>query len=291
MPLDILMNVPRFPPPDGKINATGLTVQGGGPVPNALTGLARLGHSGTLITAVGNDPFAEISLEEIRKEGVDCRLVLRKRGPSDCAIGYVESGSGRRTLVFHPGAAVRPADIKTADLPHPAVIHLDGRHLEACMKLARWGRKHKAIISFDIGSVRNDVSPLLPLVDHLVVADAFALGYTGCRSAKQAVLKLAEKCPGTIVITCGLKGQMAYDRERFWKQEAFPVKAADTTGAGDGFHVGYIHGLLEGAPLAKRLQLGSAVAALNCTAMGARAGLPGRRQLSRFLLERSPVHA
>lgn len=290
VPLDILMEVPTFPTPDGKTNATSLTIQGGGPVPNCLTGLSRLGHSTALITALGDDAFAEISIRQVQREHIDTRWLIRKKGLSDCAAGWIESGSGRRTLVFHPGATVQAGDIKLTGLPRTRIVHVDGRHLQACVKLARWAKKNGAEVSFDIGSVRNDVSPLLPLVDHLVVADAFALPTTGARTAKDAILKLAAICPGTIVVTRGLEGQLGYDRSTFVHQEAFPVEAVDTTGAGDAFHVGYLHGLLTGQPLAERMRLGSAVAALKCLQRGARAGMPNRRSLARFFKQRTPSH-
>ncbi len=51
------------------------------------------------------------------------------------------------------------------------------------------------------------------------------------------------------------------------------MPVADTTGAGDIFHAGFIYGLLQGWPLEHQLDFACAAAALNCTATGARGGI------------------
>jgi sugar/nucleoside kinase (ribokinase family) len=209
MPLDILFEIDGYPPAGSKKDATSLTIQGGGPVPNVLVGLKRLGRSVALITAVANDLAGQIGVEELAREGIGAGLLVRKnKGSSDTAGGFVEVKSGRRTIVLHRALRVTPRDIVTKNLPIPKVIHLDGRDLDACMKLARWGRKVGATTCFDVGSVRNDVSPIFPLVDHLVVADSYALPFAGCRSARRAVEKLAGLCPGTVVVTEGTRGSI-----------------------------------------------------------------------------------
>lgn len=283
-PLDILFEVDRFPEPGGKLNGLSLTFQGGGPVPNVLVGLRRLGLSGALITAMADDMVGRANVEELEREGVDTSLIIwKKRGYSGAASGFIERGSGRRTLVFNRAVEVLPRDINTAGLPRPRFIHLDGRDVPACVKLARWGRKIGVPVCFDIGSVRNDVASLVPLVDHLVVADAFALPFTKSRTARQAVERLAKICPGTVVVTEGIKGSVGLENGVWVRQAAFKAKAVDTTGAGDAFHTGYFYGLLHGFDLKARLEFGAALAALKCSKMGARAGLPTLARVRRFL--------
>lgn len=290
MPLDMLFEVNKYPLAGSKIDGVGLTVQGGGPVPNVMVGLARMGHRTALITAIADDMAGRMGREELTREKVDDRFVVVKRGTSDTAAGFVERVTGRRTLVLNRVIHVVPGDIATARYPIPRVVHLDGRDLKAAMKLARWGRRMGAIICFDIGSTRNDVSPIFPLVDHLVVADSFALPFTGCRSARGAIGKLREVCPGTVVITEGTSGSLGCEEGQFVRQSAFKVRNVDTTGAGDAFHTGYIYGLLHNYDLSSRLAFGSAVAALKCTRMGARAGIPRLGRVRKFLKGRPEIY-
>ncbi|MEW5994282.1 MAG: PfkB family carbohydrate kinase [Candidatus Zixiibacteriota bacterium] len=283
MPLDLLYTVPRFPGAGGKVNATALCVQGGGPVPNAMVGLARLGRKTALVALLGHDWAGKMGLDELKKDRVDTRFLIFKKAPSATAAGFVEDGSGRRTIAFHRVAGISPRDLTTSRYPIPRIVHLDGRDLEACIKLAKWARRVGALVSFDIGSIRNDVSPVFPLVDHLVIADAYALPFTGSRTVKQAIHKLRRYCSGTIVVTQGTKGAVGFEDGNWSGQPAYRVNPVDTTGAGDAFHVGYLFGLLEGHDLSTRLKLGAAVAALKCLKPGARDGMPNRRQLQTFL--------
>lgn len=291
VPLDLLFTVDRYPEAGKKIDGSSLCVQGGGPVPNALAGLSRLGMKTLLITVVGDDLFGRMSLEQLKTEGIDCRHVIVKKQPSMVASGWIETDSGRRTMVLNRKIFVRPPDLKLSAYPVPRLLHLDGRDLKATLKLARWGRRVGAIISFDIGSIRNDISPVLPLVDHLVVSDGYAFPFTGCRSARSAIRRLARYCRGTIVITEGTKGSVGCEDGSFTRQAAFKVNAVDTTGAGDAFHAGYIYGLLHGLDLAERLHFGAAVAACKCTRPGGRAGLPRRAEVKRFLNRKPKIYA
>ncbi len=297
MPLDLLYSVKRLPLAGEKIDALDRTLQGGGPVPNALVGLSRLGLSTALIAVVGDDHMGRTLIAELQREGVDHSLVVSKKRPTAVAIGLIELGSGRRTIVLHRRVFIGSRDVRTSACPIPRVVHLDGRDLEATMKLARWARRVGAAVSFDIGSVRNDVTPVLPLVDHLVVADAFAFSYTGARRAAAAIRRLADICPGSIVVTEGLKGSTGLEREagrttgEMIRQPAFKVACVDATGAGDSFHAGYLYGLLKGLDMAGRLEFGAAVAALKCRRSGARAGAPTLRQVMRFLRDNPRTYA
>lgn len=290
-PLDLLFEVDRYPSAGSKIDGCGLTVQGGGPIPNVMIGLQRLGHTTALVTAMADDFTGKVGIEELKREGVDTRFVVYKKGSSDTAVGLIEKGSGQRTMVLNRVIGVAARDINTAKLPIPQMIHLDGRDMPACLKLARWGRKIGATVCFDVGSIRNDVSAIFRLVDHLVVADAFALPFTRSRTARQAVERLCRLCPGTVVVTEGTRGQIGCEGGAYIRGEAFKVKNVDTTGAGDAFHTGYIYGLLHGFDLAERLRFGAAVAALKCTRMGARTGIPNLRQVRQFLKSRRLTYA
>jgi sulfofructose kinase len=70
---------------------------------------------------------------------------------------------------------------------------------------------------------------------------------------------------------------------------AFSVSVADTTGAGDTFHGAFALMVAEGRPAAECARVATAVAALKCTRLGSRAGLPTRAELDTFLAARQPV--
>ncbi len=291
-PADLIMQIKSFPEPGAKIDCTDLVVQGGGPIPTAMVTLSRLGFRASLITAVGTDPYGSSVLDELKRENVDISLVRIKKRHTAIAVGWAEQKTGRRTIALDLNITVTPRDIKLDHLPLAKVVHLDGRYPAACMKLARWARKNNIPVVFDIGSIRNDISPLLPLTYHLVCAEDFALPFTESRNAEESLHKLLKRGPGTVVITSGIKGAVGYEEnEGLVHQRAFRVKAVDTTGAGDAYHGAYIAGMLKGWSLSRRMQFASAVAAINCTRLGGRAGLPTYFQARNFLEKKGVKYA
>ncbi|HEX5602148.1 MAG TPA: carbohydrate kinase family protein, partial [Pyrinomonadaceae bacterium] len=64
---------------------------------------------------------------------------------------------------------------------------------------------------------------------------------------------------------------------------AAPNGCRDTTGAGDAFRGGFLYGFLSGEDIETSLKLGNAVAAIKCSALGARTALPTRSELEAFL--------
>ncbi len=284
IPFDLLFTVDKYPPVGIKVDAKSFLMQGGGPIPNVAVGMARFGFQSAIITTIGNDPFGEVLLQELEKEKVNTNYIIKKNKPTALASGWIEK-SGSRTMVLSREIFVTPKDIKLSTLPIPKILHLDGRDMSATMKLARWAKRNNVIVSFDIGSVRNDVSEVFPYVDHLVVADEFAFPFTNTKNVEKAILKLSKYCNGTIVITEGIKGSTGKDvgSNTFVYQKAFKVKNVDTTGAGDCYHSGYLYTLLNGKSLSERMLYGSAAAALKCMKAGARSGIPNKRELTAFL--------
>lgn len=290
-PVDILYQVERFPKPGSKIDALNMTIQGGGPIPTAMATLGRLGMKPGLVAAVGNDIFGDYAINELNKFGVDTSNMIRKPRSTAIAAGWYEKGSGRRTIILDLKTRISPGDIRLDRLPDCRAVHLDGRDLAVCLKLARWAKEKAIPVVFDVGSLRNDVSPIFPLVDHLVCAADFAMPFTGTINLRKAVERLASLCPGTIVITSGIKGALGYSRTEGWfRQKAFRVRTVDTTGAGDVYHGAYIYGLLSGGDLACRMELASAAAALKCTKPGGRSGIPTKIELKRFLSRKRPTY-
>ena len=286
------MQINNYPSAGAKIDSERMIIQGGGPVPTAMVALSRLGMKPALMAAVGDDVLGRFVIEELKKEKVDTSCMIVKTKPTAIASGWIENGSGRRTIVLNKSLAVAPSDIKPDRLPDARAVHLDGRDLTACMKLARWARRRNIPVIFDIGSVRNDISEILPLVDHLVCADAFALPYTGSRKVARAIEQLKTVCHGTIVVTSGTKGAVGIENDSaVARQKAFKVKAVDTTGAGDVYHGAYIFGFLKGWDLKKRMEFSSAAAAIKCTAPGGRTGAPTYRQVLAFLKKGAAVYA
>jgi sulfofructose kinase len=90
-------------------------------------------------------------------------------------------------------------------------------------------------------------------------------------------------------VTQGREGYLWRERDDGGHVPAFSVGVADTTGAGDAFHGAFALMVAEGRPTAECARIATAVAALKCTRLGSRAGLPTRTELDAFLATRQPA--
>ncbi len=262
---------------------------GGGPVPTACCTFTRLGGGDSLlITGVGDDHWGQFAREELDTYGVDHSLVVtRRRCPTAMAFAWIEHKTGVRTIILDMDKRLylKPRDLNLETYPIPKYIHIDGRYVDACLKLVRWGKRHGAKIMLDVGSLRNPVDKLFPWLDYLICADAYALPRTNSTSVKAAARRLKKRTRvPLVVVSAGTGGAFAIDEqgdEHF--EQAFIVKAVDTTGAGDVYHGSFLFGLSKGWDIARIMKFASAAAALKCTKPGARAGIPSLRKVTNFL--------
>jgi sugar/nucleoside kinase (ribokinase family) len=86
-------------------------------------------------------------------------------------------------------------------------------------------------------------------------------------------------------MTLGPYGALARANGRFIYSPGFVVHCVDTTGAGDVFHGAFCYSVLKGASVPEALEFSNAMAALNCTRLGARGGIASADE-ARDLIER-----
>ena len=127
----------------------------------------------------------------------------------------------------------------------------------------------------DAGSVHEGTLALMEQVDYLVCSEKFARQLTG--DIEIALARLAKVSP-TVVITLGEKGLIWQRGTESRALSAFPVKAIDTTGAGDAFHGAFAAAVSSHMNWLDILRYASAAGALCCTKIGARSGLPSKKE-------------
>lgn len=87
-----------------------------------------------------------------------------------------------------------------------------------------------------------------------------------------------------VVIKLGPEGAYFKSSDGEGYVPGFKVEeVVDTVGAGDGFAVGVISGLLEQLPLQEAVRRGNAIGAINVMSPGDMDGLPDREKLQKFM--------
>jgi sulfofructose kinase len=289
--LDILTQTPRLPASNEVFPIDQVEMQGGGPTATALVALARLGARTAFLGPIAPDETGKQIKAELQAYGVDTSHSPRRAdGVSPVSVVLVERTSGQRAILYQKGTAeeIRPDEIRPDLLASSRALHLDGVYEEASLQAARAAREAGVLVSFDGGAgerVFSNLEQLLPLVDLLVVAREFAWRASGKDDPLQAGPLLLEKYRSQqVVITDGEAGCWYWDGELQLHQPAYQVKVVDTTGAGDTFHGAYLFACLQEAwSPAFRLKFASAVAAIKCTQMGGRKGIPTLTEALDFL--------
>ncbi len=107
----------------------------------------------------------------------------------------------------------------------------------------------------------QDIAAVLPMIDFLFPNEEEAMYYTGGTSAEAAAEVLLSMGIRHVVIKCGAKGCYAACEEGRFALPAVPVRAVDTTGAGDNFVAGFLNALLDGQPFRACCEAGIQAAA------------------------------
>ncbi|MBU4597979.1 MAG: hypothetical protein KKA46_09220 [Proteobacteria bacterium] len=286
---DHLCLIPRYPSRGSKIRMRRMVNSGGGQAAPAACALARLGHRVSYAGAVGDDETGRLAGPRLAEFEVDLGgLVVKPGAHSQEAFILVEEGGGERTIVWTRDEACRlePGDLDRAQIASCRLLHLDGHFVEAGLEAARIARAAGAVVTLDAERVRDGTAELVSLC-HVVMGDSgFAQRLTGRDDPMVALRELAAMGPLWAGRTVGERGaQMLADGE-FLEHPGFAVEAVDTTGAGDVFHAGMAHAILEGQGPRQALATACALAAISVTALGGRTALPGRAGLIAFLNDR-----
>ncbi len=288
--IDRLCTVENYPLEDSSTHITSIETQGGGAAATALVAASRLGMKTRLIGVIGKDRVSEEIVSHLKDDGVDCSKLI----PRDDAFGLqsfvmVDPSSGSRTKF--PQRDTNPDIEWTKDLEkaikEARVIHLDGTNHANAMAAARIAKKWGVPVSLDGASLKepNEINlELMELADILIMNYRYPVRVTGISDYDKALLEIASRGTAKIVIgTQGAKGCKAVIDGRIEYFPAYPVKAVDTTGAGDVFHGAFLAGWLCGMDLRENIRFASATAAIKCTKPGGRAGIPAKADVLEFM--------
>lgn len=286
---DTLLEVGAYPKEDTKLRAENRISCGGGPCATGLVACSKLGAATAFIGNVSDDPSGRFLIDDFKRYGVETRYMTEKKG-FDSFVSYVilSRESTSRTIVFDKGN-VPPLELndeQRAAVADAKLLMVDGNDLGAAIDGAKTARENGTKVLYDAGGLYEGVERLLPLCDIIIPSEEFALGITGKDSAEDAARAIFERySPDVVVVTCGKRGGVMCDGNGVRSYAAYKVDAVDSNGAGDVFHGAFAYAMTRGFDFMKACKFSSAVSALKCTKVGARAGVPDFASVIKFLKE------
>lgn len=284
--VDYMGVVPHLPELDTKLLLDEFSRQGGGPTATAMVTVARLGAKAAFVGQIGDDDLGDFAFGELDREGVDVSQVIRRVGASSqFSFIMVERSSGKRTILWTRSniPPLEPDQLDKDFITSCKVLHLDRHEIRAGIRAAQWVREAGGIVSMDAGTFVPGVTDLMPFVDVLIASHAFALEATGESDPAECARRLL--CDRRIAgVTLGEKGSwFATSDGGEFHVPAFDVEVVDTNGAGDVFHGAFAFGLARGWDAPRCARFASATAALKCTKLGGRAGIPAYEEVDRLM--------
>ena len=269
--VDLTVPVQRLPQPGETVLGGEYALLPGGKGANQALAALRAGAEVVLAGAVGDDSFAGVALDLLRREGVDTRLVQVVQQPTGCAAITV-SNDGENTIAVAPGANAKarsdqvPDDLLGANTTLVSQMEVPPKETALLIRRLR-ARGGLSVLN---------LAPALPIDAGLVgeidilVANEGEAAATGLDPRR-----LAYRLRQGLVVTRGAAGALAILRDGIRIEvPALAIEPVDTTGAGDTF-VGVLAAALDlGSTLETALRRASAAAGLACLARGAQAAMP-----------------
>jgi len=287
--VDHLIVVPQYPEFDTKTLFTQYEKAAGGQTATAMVALRRLGLKTAYAGRFGSDDAGRLGWRSVQDEGVNLDYAETVEG-ADTQIAFIiiDARSGERTIIWDRDERLSygPDEAPLELASRGRVLHLDAHDPPACAVMARAARNAGTIVTADIDNIYDGLPELLPLIDVLITSSEFPHRLTGISELRASLIETKARYGCAIVgATLGERGAIVFCEGEFIESPAFEVPGGcrDTTGAGDAFHAGFIHGMLRDEDLEACMRSGNAVAALKCRSLGGRAALPNFDELKEFL--------
>ena len=258
----------------------------GGSAANTVAGIAALGGRCGFIGQVADDQLGEVFAHDIRSVGIRFDTATRAGEPTTARCLIFVTPDGQRTMNTFLGASqfLPEAAIDRAMIADAAILYLEGylwdpeeprAAMRAAIEVARKAARKVAFTlsdTFCISRHGDDFRKLIAdgLIDILFANENELLALAEGDDFEAALAKVAGQV-STLVVTRGEHGACAIQNGTRATVPAQPiVQVVDTTGAGDLFAAGFLHGQAQGQGLEASLTLGSICAAEIISHVGAR---------------------
>jgi ribokinase len=270
----------------------------GGKGANQALAAVRAGAATFLIGAVGHDHFADLARSTMAESGVDTTQVVGWDGDTGVAHIRVDTATAQNDIAIVPGAndRLRPDHVEQALRSLRGQVSVVLMQLEipveVVQRVASLCPELGLRLVLDPAPARVLPASVWPGVFLAKPNEHEAAMITGVpvtdrRSAEHAGRWLLDHGVEIAVVTLGDRGAVVIEPEAVTELPAYPVRAVDTTAAGDAFTGALGAALSLGDPLPDALRRAMAASALAVTVRGASPSLPTATAVTEFLQARA----
>ena len=284
--VDTIVKVPHLPKADEIVYPLSIEQHPGGSTANIAVGLSRLGENVLFFGKAGDDANGKVIVDSFREDGVETAYLKIEKGNSSGGAFIAVDEEGERVIYSLGGNTLyeRWEEIDPAAFDGVEGLYIGETFDEVGVEAAKLAHKHGATVFFGPGGIMCSygleyLGPVLEHTDYLLVNLPEAKILSGCDTKEEAIAKLLEAGAKNLIMTEGKHGSGCYSKEGCITAPAFPVKAVDTTGAGDTFTAGLLHAFSQGMPAQQAMRFAAACAAEAVQVVGARTSMPTAAQM------------
>ena len=269
----------------------------GGDAINTAVAARRLGSKASFITRLGDDAFAVVLKETMLKEGLEISGVRHGDGQTGVYFVAVDTDGEREFSYYRQNSAASHLgsdDINPKLIAEAKVVFASGVTLalsknarQAVRKAFSIAREHGVTTAFDPNYRPNlwksqeealdALTEILPLVDVILpTSHDDTQDIVGFSRPEQVIDYFLFKGCKLVVAKVGQRGCYLGYQKHVEHVPAMTVKAVDTTGAGDAFNGGFLHGLATGQSLIDCARLANTTAGLKVLNRGTISAMPYR---------------
>ena len=212
----------------------------GGKGANQAVMAGLMGAETYMITCLGDDVYADMTIENYKKSGVNVDFIQRVLGSSGVAPIWVDS-SGQNRIIVVSGAndlingddAVEAVK-KIGDLK--AIIGQFEIPLEVTEKVFEYAKSNNITTILNPAPAKIPSGSLLDVTDWFIPNEVEFETISGLSAFEDNnLINYSESIKSNLIVTLGEKGASYIENGVVKKVDAPKVKAIDTTGAGDAF--------------------------------------------------------
>ncbi|MGV8920526.1 MAG: ribokinase [Pseudomonas sp.] len=292
--VDLITYIDRMPRQGETLEAPGFAMGCGGKGANQAVAAAKLGADVVMLSKVGDDVFADNTLANFQRLGIDTQHVTRVAGVSSgVAPIFVKSDSHNSILIIKgANAHLKPADIDAAQAALRncglIVVQLE-IELETVYYAIEFGKRHGIPVLLNPAPAVEGLSRAhLAQLDFLIPNETELALITGQTvnspdSALKAAKQLVADGIRHVIVTLGEKGALYVGEEGEFRVKGQIVAAVDTTGAGDAFIGCFAHHWSQDRDIKKAMTQAVAYSAYSVTGLGTQTSYPDASTFNRFL--------
>jgi sugar/nucleoside kinase (ribokinase family) len=256
----------------------------GGSVANTIAALSLLGNKVAFIGKVGNDKLGKSFEKDLKSLGVNYCTLNDNGMPTACCI-VLTTPDAQRTMNTYLGVSgfLKPDDIDETSIAQSEILYLEGylfdssEAKEAFKKAINIAIKTGGRVALSLSDsfcVKRHKSEFLSIVKKytsiLFANEEEILALFGVKNIEDAIGNCA-RIRNISVITRSEKGSIVVSDGKVNKIAAKKNNnVIDTTGAGDIYAAGFLHGVIKGMDAGSCGRLGAAIASKVLSQFGAR---------------------